>query len=76
MYGQKGKKTKPGNVERLKEIIENKNLQYSARPKLSSKNMINFLKRQTVMVRNERYDFNSSGKIILPHNKVEVPAIA
>lgn len=23
------------------------------------------------MVRNERYDFNISGKIILPHNKVE-----
>lgn len=28
------------------------------------------------MVRYGRYDFNISGKIILPHNKVEIPTMA
>lgn len=44
MRGQKGKKMKPGKVERLEEKIRNKNLKYSARPQLSSENMIKFLK--------------------------------
>lgn len=43
MRGQKGKKMKPGKAERL-EKIGNKNLKYSARPQLSSENMIQFLK--------------------------------